>query len=615
MPRLHCLALFILLSGSLLLGQARIHPMGLTDRDTFDGVRDRLKTSPYQQMYSRIIESEQQIETNIQSVYDQAEMIRLQAFIYGLSQESAWAQKCYFSIKELSSDTVFIHQPFSFGLTRALLLRNLALAYDYCYEGWSDAQRVFVNTLLFELMCTVHASMGPDANYRLESNWMGVRYGSVLLASVILNDELTSNLGRRGEVLSHLWDSKERLRDHLKAGYTSGGWFVETMGYQYYEGQFVLPAIIAYQNSIAKGVLKFEEYAPGLVNGFRQHITGTVSIRTKQGFVIKPDLANDNVMIGFTHWPLWLRILPDFNRSHIRWMHDYLYQNGHISSAGDLFYSILFYDSNERELNPETGGYLNYIEYTQGVVMFRNQFRDSTDIVATFNTSSKRYGGHSGPDNLTFRLTGMGNIWVVGGGRTGDSTGQTNLFPDKAMVSLSKTLPAGKLNAYKFFGDGSGYAIGSGSCLGVINHTRLVAVDFSEKSGTKGVVVIKDVSDNGRVWRLHTPEFNRVTLEKGGLLLTAPNGSTLKISLPGIKQPVISIGRVRYGGETIRHNPGVEFNGVSYFNNHLIDIECNGAILVVMTLQEPGKEHPVVKGKQHSKHLVVGKKQIKVSTF
>jgi len=598
---------------SPLSGQSRIHPFSLVSADELTIIRQKTTLEPYSGMLQKLKVSEQELSSREPSVYHQASLIRNRAFLYALTGHESWAQQCFEEVLRIAADTVFIPDPFSFGLTRAVILRDLTLAYDFAYQGWSKEQRVRVADLVFELMKSVSANMGQQANYRLESNWMGVRYGSALLAAVVLNDELNRSLGRENIILAHLWDLKERMRDHIHASHTDGGWFVETMGYHVYDGQFVWPAIIAYQNRYREGVIDLEEYAPRLLQAYGQHITGTIAIQTVNGIGIKPDLANDNKMLGFTPWPLWQRILSPSVRPYIAWMHDYFYTAGEVQPAPDLFYSILFHDEKQGKVNPATGGFLNYLEKEVGVLMFRNEFKDSADIVATFNTSARRFPGHSGPDNLTFRITGLGGIWAVGVGRTGNPTGQTALFPAAGSINLPRPLPAGRLEKHHFTGQrGSGYAIGSGSCMGVDNHTRLFWADYTEQSGAKGVFVVKDVTDNGRIWRMHTPGFNKIENLPDGVMIIAPNGASMKITTPGNAQPAIHIGEVRYGGETVRHNPGVHYYGKSYFDNHLIDIECDNDILVVMTLQEPGKKHPDVTVNRRATRIKVGNLSLSV---
>jgi hypothetical protein len=284
-----------------------------------------------------------------------------------------------------------------------------------------------------------------------------------------------------------------------------------------------------------------------------------------------------------------MRLLPAKTKPYVKWMADYL-NNAEVFQH-DLLLLALYADDLDSE-NPATGGYLNYIDETQGVVFFRNQFMDQDDVVACFNTSSKRFPGHAGPDNLTFRIAGLGNLWVVGAGRTGQVAGQTNLFPEGDWEQQKERHVESSLLAHEFDQDGSGSAIGLGSCMGVKNHKRKFVADYSGQAGAKAVFIVIDSSTNGRTWRLNTPEFNDVEILENGFLLTAPNGSTLKAVVPEQQDVVVHVGKVRYGGSTIENNSGIGFGGNYYGYNKTIDIACNGNITVVMTMQPKGVKHP-----------------------
>ena len=124
--------------------------------------------------------------------------------------------------------------------------------------------------------------------------------------------------------------------------------------------------------------------------------------------------------------------------------------------------------------------------------MDRNRFLDADDIVFVTNATSRRAdGGHSGPDVNTIRLIGLGAPFLVGGGRTGHTAGQTNLFAgppaDKSDDTLGKVLQAEL-----------GGVVVEGSCMGVDSHRRAVAIDYSGKSGAPGLFINAQPSHRGK---------------------------------------------------------------------------------------------------------------------
>ena len=607
---IHLLISFGILIGSTLNNhsQNRQHPFALVSAQELVELRTHFYQHPYNQLIEEMKKTEAEKQMEEPSLENDRLLVLTQTALFVATANEKWAEKAFSGIEKLAQDSMVVNNPFSFGLSRAAILRDLALAYDFCFPVWSDHQRKLTADVIYQLMLSVQASMGPQSNNRLESNWMAVRWGSVLLASVILDDELNDRLDRRSIILAHRWDARERIRDHVRYAYTPTGWFVESMGYQLYKGRFLWPALIAYQNSNPH-LIDFEELVPNLLGSFRQHVTGTVAIPKVTDVGIRPDLANDNAISVFEQWPFWLRLLNNEKTPCLRWMHDHILQSGPSQWPWQYFYSLLFALPDAASINPQKGGLLNYLDPDMGVVMFRNRFRDENDIVATFNTSSIRSGGHAGPDNLSFRISGLGGVWAVGIGRTGDPTGQTTLFPGPEVNTLIRPLPAGKLLDVKTNPDnGSGYALGYGSCVGVENHFRYFLADYSVENGAEGVFLVLDNSDNGRIWRMHTPGFNSIEIIEDGVLITTPNQNTMKLSVPGINNPQIRIDNVRYGGTTERHNPGIGFHGKRYFDNYLINIACEGDILVVITLQEADKPHPYVKLNDQMRTVKVGQK-------
>jgi hypothetical protein len=226
--------------------------------------------------------------------------------------------------------------------------------------------------------------------------------------------------------------------------------------------------------------------------------------------------------------------------------------------------------------NPEQTGWTTFVDSTYGVAVWRNRFRDENDVVVAFNAPLKRVSGHKGPDNLTFRIIGNGNIWVTGAGRTGEVAGQTNLFPSKP--SGKEKEPDGPQESHSFKTwkeEGHYYASAEGSSLGVKNHKRKIEVGFQNENGA--VIKITDSSENGKVWRLNTPEFNTVEIFENGFIVTAPNGSKMKVTAPADQiNGRISITKVRYGGSTSQHNRGVGFADKYWEFNNAVDIPCKG---------------------------------------
>jgi hypothetical protein len=576
------------------------HPRGIINISTQQTIRERVQREPYKSLLSKFekktlenVGNDQRIITRATAYGILQNMLDL-AFLHTMTAQQTYADQAFGYIDQCTSDSGFWLNPMSFGLSRARFLRICAIVYDLCFNAWNTAQRQKISQRLIDCAFSINSTFGFEANYAQESNWMGVRYGAIFLATFVA-DDYSSIGGRRSPLNALNWDSRERLRDHIRVNINPNGWSAESLGYHFFAWSFITPAIAAFQNNLpGNKATKIENYAPHALNSVLALTSSIVNIAGANGKGVKADLSDDNLGISPD---LFLQVIPIYPASQlpvIKWMVDYLKDENLVNS---IFYYAAYYPEDIQSENPATRGLLNYIEPLQGAVVFRNRFQDENDIVATFTTTSKRVRAHQSGDNLTFRILGLDNIWVIGAGRTGQYAGQTNLFPFDTISKKGNYISGslGKLLDYKFLHDGSGFAKGTGSCMGVEDHIRYFQADYSKKSGAEAVFVINDQSKNGKTWRLNTPEFNKVESTADGFMITAPNGATLKaIIINGNAGKNISTTTLRYGGDTRDNVAGIGFKGKYYANTTAIDSKCNGNIMVVITLQPGGKPHPAV---------------------
>ncbi|HEX2975731.1 MAG TPA: hypothetical protein VHO68_07320, partial [Bacteroidales bacterium] len=491
----------------------------------------------------------------------------------------------------------FLNNPMSRGLTRARLLRDLATIYDLCYNEWTPERRLKTSEKLIFNIMTTSSNMGYDANYSLVSNWMGVRYGVVLYASLVC-DDFSASQKVRSRLLPFEWDAAKRLLDHIDVNINSNGWNTESLSYFAFNWSFIGPALVAYFNRSGSSVISIEKTIPNALNALWGYSTSSVSIEGEDGNVMQPDFSDDDPESSYLLYPMGLKLYPDTQKPYLLWMLNYFSrQSTWKNDADQLFMNILWSPENLSPLNPEKAGWLTYFDPDQGVALFRNRFRDDEDILAAMTATAKRVKGHQGFDNLGIRIIGLGSVWAVGAGRTNQIAGQSTLFPYENISGHKGAGGAvGKVLDTSFEKDGSGYIKATGSCMGTINHIRTLRVDYSRRSGAEAVIIVSDISDNGKIWRMNSPEFNKLKIETDGFRLISPSGSELKaVVFTDVSKPEVTSEKVRYGGETTDHNRGIGFHGAKYLYTNAIDCKTDGRITVVFTLQPKGKPHPAVK--------------------
>ncbi|WP_375583530.1 hypothetical protein [Cyclobacterium xiamenense] len=580
-----------------------MHPRGLLLPEEVPVLRKKLAEERYAGVIPACREKAEQLAKDLQEgnpdARQLAESAEMFALLHLFSGETGFANRAFSQLERLFEDRVIVNNPISRGLTRAAVLRSLAMTYDLCYTGWSPGQRNLVNRQLYKLTYTTQANMGAEANYSLVSNWMGVRWGAALFAGMVWDNPFPEEPSLMDPLV---WDATKRLMDHVRENIYPQGWNAESIGYHLYNWSFIGPALIAFQNRGGQGNSRsaLEMLAPTASEAVEAMAPTMVNIFAREGLTgMKPDLSDDNLNLGTGLFGLAFRLYPRSQLPQIKWMHDYL--------GDSSLYSLLYYPEEVRSKNPAESGWLNHADTTQGVVVFRNRFANDKDIVAVFNTSSRRISGHKGPDVNTFRIIGGGVPLVIGAGRTGKIAGQTNVFPQVPDTDQKGKMDAGILLDFGFDGSGSGFAVGQGSNTGVQEHRRKFTVCYDKASAAEAVFLVEDRSENGRIWRMATPEFNEVSLSENGFTIHTPTGYTLRvIALGSLGRQVVKEGKVPYGGRLSRVNPGIVWNGRSYTQSKVIDLEMEGNLKVVMVLKAPGQPEPEVRISDDAERVFVG---------
>jgi hypothetical protein len=542
-------------------------------------LREKVRHEPFASMLEEIRRMAEEKHSH-DSMY--AFEVRNWAYIYLFTGDKDSAKKAEAAALRLIEDGAFWNNPQSKGLSRAMGALNVAVAYDLCHEAWSPETRDRVSAQLGAAARNLMASMGAGANTRTGNNWQAVRYAAAGLAALASDDLSAKDI----PPLAY-----RELLKHFRANLAGGIWNPEGIGYTIYPWGFSGPFGIA---AARAGLGDLRKDLPNLREAILPPLLTTVPIPQGRLYGLHPDLSDDNpIYVGEGTAGLAFYYASPDRIAGLKWIYDRLLgasgdRSWDSNRAGTL-YSILYYPSSTEAVQPRGTGWTFFYDPKVGVVMDRNRFLDGDDIVFATNATSRRAdGGHSGPDVNTIRLIGLGAPFLVGGGRTGHTAGQTNLFPgppaDKGDDTLGKILQAEE-----------GRLLVEGSCMGVDSHRRAVAIDYSGMSGAPGFFVNGETSRNGRIWRLNTPEFNTVKTDGNHITITSPAGSSLVVTLLEPAAPVFRTGIMeRSTGDT---NLGIPYHGVTYRSNKWIETDVQGRVFAVMTLQKGNA--PAVKSTRH----------------
>ncbi|MEL7123209.1 MAG: hypothetical protein AAFO07_27420, partial [Bacteroidota bacterium] len=507
------------------------HPRGLIQASDVASLRERVKIVPYDNTLQAILDqfNESYKEGKWKAgnegwVYAISDLNLKSAQLYVLTGEAIWAERSKGFVEMILQDTIFFMNPIGRGLTKAAMLKSVMMAYDYCYEAWDEEFRKRFSKLTYEVIITLSSNMGRSANYDLASNWMGVRYGTVLYAALVWDDY--ESLGNdRNRIKPLEFDGMKRLLDFIGVNVHPEGWNVESMGYQGYGWSFVFPALIAWENNYQVDINGFDFY-PKMIESQKAWAAASVPIQRLNAVGIKPDFSDDGTASSSRLAPYIIHLAPESIKPHFRWLNRLYNSKKKGKQLVDGGFESILFDSIEEPAVMPPNDWLSFVDYGQGIVVRRNQYKDENDIVFAFSATAHRRG-HQGSDNLSFRLIGFDNIWAIGSGRTAWTGGQTSFFPNPPTISDRHKGELGNLAPVKFSNQ-STKITGTGSCTGVIDHTRTIKVAYDSINGNpQATFLIKDDSQNGKIWRLNTPEFNSIELTDKGFIITAPNGHRL----------------------------------------------------------------------------------------
>ncbi len=584
---------------------AQQHPRLFFSPADIAGLKSRANREPYTTIL-REIRKAYRFNDTLTDDYNQSYTAALAGFLYLLTDSNYYAQvakqKVTIRINDVS-DTAGWARTTVKGLTTYNIGTLCSYAYDFCYHSpsWDSAGfRAWVSTaLLNEAKCIIDNG-GTQQNTNTASNWQGIR-GSAGGICLLATDDVYANhyLNRTIEKVVRYYV------DNYGDVFTSCGWNIEGLGYTYYPfGNFIGPFTIAIKRLIP--TCDFREIA-GCRNTYWSIYSSFITAMDLRDFGgMHPDWGDDNPHpSGEGSFAQAFYFVSDSMLSSIKYWFDRTMAvrkvNPYDNYRMGAMWSYLCYIDTLTDRNPmtdnlwqsfsiETGG--------NGYMTYRNQYKDSNDLIAQMYIKLRGNKGHNGPDALSYRIAGEGTAWAVGGGRYGvtvDSNdvykcSMNTLYPfnmdtRKVITNGNSGILAGFPYSCK---DGSGHVISTivQNNVGVINQKRWFVADYdSLATGAKAVYIIGDESDNGYYWQLCTYLRNSISTSLNTFTITSKDSVTMRGTiLYPLSDYRYTVGKRRRGssfGDT-------DSNGFVHFRSD------DGDYLVVLTIARKGMAHPSV---------------------
>jgi MYXO-CTERM domain-containing protein len=582
---------------------AQEHPRLLFGPEDVPELRERVEREPYASMRARL---EAVADTDPDpGLWGTSAMAVKTAFLYVLTGDDAWAQKARAHVEDRIGDANWANKSDK-GLRLYFHGKAVALAYDFCASApsWDAPFRSEVSAKLKAQADVIFSHGGTEQNTNPASNWQANRFSSAGLCYLATDDSFTA---------ANLTDSYDKvvryLRENMGEEEGTRGWNSEGLGYTQYPWGHVGPFGIAMQRADATRDIRLA--APGVSRALWTTYAATLALPAGPSgnfgevFGMHPDFGDDNnYLVGEGAYGLSFFFSDPKLQPGLRYWYDRMVGAQGDKSYDDIragtIYSILYYPEDVTAQNPMASqdwvdGFADPLG--NGYFTYRNRYSDAQDLVAQMYLKLRGNRGHNGPDALGFRLLGLDGAWAVGGGRYGNGNvyyrSQNSLYagdPDGALTTSGNS--GSVVGEPKTKRNGGGFVVAEigTSNVGVKNHRRRFFADYSDLSGSPGVYVVSDSSEDGRYWQINTIVLNEVETEGNTFTITAPSGASLRGHVLHPAAPSFTTGTRARGSEFGFGDQAVTENRFVHFQSD------DGDHLVVLTLAEPGAEHPEVAG-------------------
>jgi hypothetical protein len=594
------------------------HPRLFFDEEELEQIRGRLDREPYAGMYAALVANRQTGDfyrpTNTGSADSLLMRAQGAAFLHALSQDESYAQLAREDVLAawgmigdawLASNTS--------GLTLYSRATRLAMIYDLCFSSaaWDDEINEEASLRLRDLAMLIIDEGGTGQPTDPGNNWHAGRGASAGLALLATDHSFDA---------TQATDAHQRVENYLNANQGPGdskGWNPEGFGYTAYPiGSFAGPYAVAIARRDPALDLRSHQGLQWMAwTGFAGATTA-LDVYGTGG--VKTDWSDDNAHVGGEGiYGLAFFLSPESIKPGLK--HAYDRFMGALSPLGanwdsvrhGSFWSILFYPEDVVSQDPtEIWDWHRASDSSGGIgkYTFRNVYEDSHDILIQFKARLRTTSqGHDGPDGLGFRVIGLGDPLVIGGGRNGSlgKQNQPTVYPSLPGPGTVNNRELGTLTGSPLVKpDGGGHAIASMplSSVGTVNHKRWFVVDYDKAAtGADATIIVADSSTNGLYWQLPTFLNNAISHSGNTFTVTGTNGATMRGSIihPG-GNPAVTVGtRARGDGYTLSNGGTLATENPStnprITQNRYLLIQGNGDgdFLVVMTLQAAGA-HPDV---------------------
>jgi PKD repeat protein len=474
------LSLLALMLLGILTAQAR-PPLFLLDEDRLAEIQT-LVTVPGTTHYEMFEAVKARVEANNipgTGSYQRGYMAREAAFLYLLTGNTAYLDTAFTRLQEVFT----VSQPAGegtpssgTGLARAQTIASFAMAYNWGYEGFTQAQRDWILERVNEGFDTYGTALGhPNIEYQQSnSNWNGVVAGAHVMSLIAMDQHM-------GERRRDFQRSREIVRVH-PASFGNRGWTQEGNYYFGLSMEYVFPAMAALrQIGDPHAATTFATRRP-------HHIIMYASMFNAGQNSLTWGVGGDTIPNAGLTSALFDLIAPGEVPA-FKWFFDRARgilnpaapANKYDYHAGGTLYGLIFYPEDVTPADPSPS-YPTVMDDNRGGYIFRSGW-DGTDhsIVGLWGDTTNYGRSWSQADAGQISLMSYGVKWTAGPGPA--TSGLDNAFSQILVNGTARdTTGTGGLLGHQVSPSGGYARVNGGSkfaALGVDTAIRHVLTDFS----------------------------------------------------------------------------------------------------------------------------------------
>lgn len=446
------------------------------------------------------------------------------------------------------------------------LVTGIALAYDLCYPLWTTEQQKNLTNWLAHQTVKLTQGGGKDWNNSAVSNWnVRSRSGAGIAALAIKNEPYeffpqNDYFADIDNLDLFLDTSTRKVIRYLDEAIGDRGFGVEGDTYTHVSADVMLPFLHAYSNVMGQDLISNSEATWIVGNSMMRMIPQDNSVYT-------PAYGRHYAGADASIFAYGINILPSAFLPSTFWLFDrYFGWQGNQTFAVSPYlphtaiYALVGYQEDLTRENPATILEKAMEDKQRGLYVFRNQWQDEDDILASiYLLREPNRGGWIFPDVGSFRISGLGFNWAIPG------KGEDYSAKNENVVYLPNAQPWEMSIPLNFISNADGSGVVSLKTKELTNKEKTIklglirsfGVDYSQISGADAVFAVTDVFTGDvthpyfqeKQWIMHTE--GKVTINQNKFTITAPSGATLQGIFASPTQVKISYEKTDTGGKIV----------------------------------------------------------------